>query len=428
MKVAFHFNNSNISEVDFSCIEEGNPGIGGSENSHVLIPTLLMKRGNIDAVLLINKNSRFASWVEYDVVNDSEGALIYCQSNNIDILVFDAKFVDVTLLVKYPDVNVVLWSHNFITIKQLRIYSKLDNVLRIVNVGREYNDLYRDMNIFAKSAYIFNSFNMEYLKKYMNGQPSFASRGNNIVYVGSLIRVKGFCLLAKAWPEIKKQVPDAELFVIGSGKLYDRNAQLGEWGIADDEYEKEFIPYLLENGKISSSVHFMGLLGIKKFEIMKRCRVGIPNPSGTSETFGNGAVEMALMGCNVTTIRCVGYLDSVYNKGNLYNTPKELAGFVIRLLKEESDPHERLVEFIDNNFSLRIVIEQWEKLFKSNLLFPVIPEPLFCNDSNYHNKKLKEWIRKHIPFFLRRYIPAVERFYPCLFTRIVRKINRIMEK
>lgn len=78
--------------------------------------------------------------------------------------------------------------------------------------------------------------------------PNF-KREHNVCYIGSLHPAKGFQFLAQAWPKVLKEVPDANLFIIGSGKLYGRNAQLGKWGIAKEEFEEEFMPYITQNGK-----------------------------------------------------------------------------------------------------------------------------------------------------------------------------------
>ena len=42
--------------------------------------------------------------------------------------------------------------------------------------------------------------------------------------MGGLRVTKGFHILAKVWKEVVKEVPDAELHVMGGSKLYDENA------------------------------------------------------------------------------------------------------------------------------------------------------------------------------------------------------------
>ena len=62
-----------------------------------------------------------------------------------------------------------------------------------------------------------------------------------VTYVGSLTKGKGFHVLAKEWKNILKAVPDAELYVLGSGKLYDNKAELGEYGLAEKTYENNLL-------------------------------------------------------------------------------------------------------------------------------------------------------------------------------------------
>ena len=63
--------------------------------------------------------------------------------------------------------------------------------------------------------------------------------------------------------------------------MYNKNTKLGKWGIAEENYEKVFMPYLLDkNGKILSSVTFYGKTVNEKYEILGKTKVGVPNPGG----------------------------------------------------------------------------------------------------------------------------------------------------
>src|SRR5699024_4727723 len=101
--------------------------------------------------------------------------------------------------------------------------------------------------------------------------------------------------------------------VVGSGRLYNRNAKLGTYGIADESYEKEFIKFLIDkNGKILPQVHFHGVLGgEEKLDVMARCAVGIVNPTGETETFGISAIEFEAMGIPVVTRDTGGFRNVV---------------------------------------------------------------------------------------------------------------------
>ena len=93
------------------------------------------------------------------------------------------------------------------------------------------------------------------------------------MYLGSLVPQKGFHLLAKIWLKVVERVPNARLVVIGSGKLYDSNAQLGDWNIADKNYEDKYIkPFLvdIESGNPHASVKLMGKMGLEKKELLSK--------------------------------------------------------------------------------------------------------------------------------------------------------------
>ena len=70
------------------------------------------------------------------------------------------------------------------------------------------------------------------------------------------------------------------------------------------------------------------------------------------------------MDCEVVTIKCPGYLDTVCKKENLYDNPDDLADKVISLLKSQSDDYLRVLSYIDR-FSVKAVVAAWEKLFFS---------------------------------------------------------------
>jgi glycosyltransferase involved in cell wall biosynthesis len=253
----------------------------------------------------------------------------------------------------------------------------------------------------------------------------FRDRNNNVIYVGSLVKVKGFLELAKVWKKVLSYVPDANLYVVGTGKLYGNNRMLGNSGIADTEYESQFIPYLLdENGNLLPSVHFMGIMGDEKNDLLLKCKVGVPNPTGISETFGFTAVEMQAMGCLVTTMRCPGYLDTVALNGILYKSTSKLAKSIITLLQQKDNDYQLMYNFIKSRFDYNIIISQWEKLLmdcgnnKMEYLHSLYP----LSNPNYHGKRIKEFIRKwkkRIPVL--QVVPPVEIFIDMIYRFFNRK-------
>ena len=73
---------------------------------------------------------------------------------------------------------------------------------------------------------------------------------------------------------------------------------------------------------------------------------------------------MEMMGCLVTTIKCPGYLDTVYDKSNLYNDTAELKSFIIRLLKENTLDYNATLNFI-SEFNVDKITNQWLRLLNN---------------------------------------------------------------
>ena len=259
--------------------------------------------------------------------------------------------------------------------------------------------MYRDHKAFLKSVYIYNGMPVEYLKTQLPYIPSYNKRPFEVTYIGSIVPYKGFHILAEAWKDILKVFPQAKLNVIGSGKLYDRTSKLGRYGIAEEEYEKQFMPALTDDaGNIIPSVHFWGVLGTEKNEILKRTRVGVPNPSGISETFCITALEMQAMGALVTTINYGGLKNTVFHTGLLYNNPKDLATSIVTLLKKKDNHIQDFYEFMEENFSFEHITKDWIDFINhlSDSSIPFLPN----NNSDYASK-LKEFnrkIKRNIPF------------------------------
>ena len=197
-----------------------------------------------------------------------------------------------------------------------------------------------------------------------------------------------------------KAVPDAHLNVIGSGKVYNSNAVLGPYGIAEESYENEFMPYLIDdNGGILPSVTFWGSLGKEKNEILARTKVGVPNPAGTSETFCLSAVEMALYGARIVSKKYVGLIDTVPNDiGTLFKSENELCKLLIGELQGQTS--RKSWEFINSNFSSSVISQEWLVLIHSLLK----GEPVYSTEkpvnSSYNLKFLRELNRK-----LKRFLP-----------------------
>lgn len=410
-KIAFYLNNRN--SIDCSTITEGNPGLGGSEYLIILVPTLLSMRYNdIDVTLYTNYQGELPKElhsIPCDTIHDFASQ---CSLNKEDYCVVSYTSVQNEIIKTFSNLKFVIWCHNFVSWKNLDFYANQNNIVRIITVGREQLDLYRDHPAFNKSDYIYNTIPTDSLRLWMKEIKSLGARKNGVVYIGSLIECKGFLHIAKAWKKVLKVVPDASLYVIGRGNLYNENAKLGPFKLAEEKFENKFIPFLSDENGLLSSVKFLGVLGKEKFDVIKECKVGVPNPGGLTETFGLTAIEMQAMGCIVTTIKCPGYLDTVYDKGMLYDNPSKLADYIISGLKAtDSADLSKVSCFIESNFSYDVIMPQWHKLFTECLSIDssIHSDSEKLVNSDYHLKKWKDAIRKKKNIPIVRMIPSLER-------------------
>ncbi|WP_298488581.1 glycosyltransferase family 4 protein [uncultured Maribacter sp.] len=422
--VAFYLNNIGIESIDCRNLANSNPGIGGSEYAILSIAHSLSVRKNaLNVILFTERKGLFPKEICCNIINTIENAILSSIKKKVDYFLVDHKRIPKELISKYPTVKFVIWAHNFMNESDLEFYYNAANVIRIINVGREQRDLHRDHKIAYKLDYIYNALSLSSIKKYNVSSYPFQKRKNNVIYMGSIVPSKGFHLLAQAWPNILKKVPDAQLFILGSGKLYDRKLKLGKWGIAEKDYENKFMKFLVEDNKIHPSVHFMGVLGEEKNNLLLKCKVGVPNPSGISETFGFTSIEMQAMGCNVTTIKCPGYLDTVFNKNNLYQSASSLTNQITKLLIEQSNEYKDVLAFIKSNFSFEVILLQWEELFLKSL----DQNYLIQNYKEIHNPEFR---LKFIKEFLRK-IKSKYNFLKNIITMeyiLVRSYDKIIEK
>jgi len=344
----------------------------------VLIASALAENKTIDVVLYVMADGQFPLGLKIKQVSGLREAILDSNKTNVDYLVFTHSPISVKE--KYfnnipTKTGLIVWCHNFISNKWLSFYANCKELKSIICVGREMLDLYVDHKAYTKMDYIYNGFPFADKEILMKKLVDVQKRENIVTYIGSIVPSKSFHWLAKAWKNVLKMVPDAQLYVIGNGNLYNGTVRLGKYHIAEESYEKVFMPYLTDDqGNILPSVHFMGKLGIEKNEIIAKTKVGVPNPSGYTETFGLTAVEMETLGCVVVSYKCPGYIDTVVEKRNLYSNPRKISAYIIKnLLTPKINFCETYDELKDKFYYEHIVVD-WIKLF----------EALHCGNCKIH--------------------------------------------
>lgn len=386
----------NYGGIDLDEIPKGNPGIGGSEYLLLQLFYYLSK----DMQVLLLSTDTHVSGKNTVYVRDDVEAITMASQLKCEIFIFIPKERGQRFYTKLDQstLKAVAWVHNYISYQIIDYLENCNAVKRVVFVGRQHYDSYIDTELIGKATYIYNM-----VKKSAHERMDIESKENIVTYVGALIPTKGFHKLAKVWKRVLKRVPDAQLYVVGSGALYDRTSVLGKWNLAETGYEKKFMRYLTgEQQELLTSVHFMGHMGAEKEELLKKTKVGIANPTGKSETFCLSAVEYKAYGIPVISYRGYGLLDTVHDgkDGLLIKSPKDLIRAIVSLLTDNAE-NKRLADYgyqvTSKEFDIDIIIPKWKELLqevRSNEPCTIqIPDSHWNDDFKrikYINYKLKK--------------------------------------
>lgn len=352
------------SPVDARKVEEGNPGIGGTEYMMLLLASYLGHYPQYSIYVLANQTILFDSSVNICNAGDSNLPHVL-RANSISILIVKSTLSqNICQTLTDSQVKIIVWGHNYYLNDYANYVANNKSIVANVFVGKQLYDRYIDHDIICKSTVIYNMVpappDAENFKR--------AHVPHVVTYVGALIYTKGFHLLAKVWKDVLEEVPDAQLYVIGSGKLYDKMAELGDFGIANADYEKSFIKFLLDdNNKLLNSVKFLGVVSEDKGKFFRETGVGVINPSARSETFGLGIIEMNEYGIPVVTINKNGFPDTIEDNisGFLCKNLEDIKNKIIFLLKNQELNLKMggVAKERAKLFSPEKILPQWIKLF-----------------------------------------------------------------
>lgn len=364
MKIAFYYNDEHLPILDYSEPNNGNPGVGGTQYCFLLLISNLKKlKPEYELVVYCYKKSSYPEGVNICIINNFDEALSSSvQHRNDYFLMKQETSHHINELIKYSRQKVIFWGHNFYLSDLADSIVKNKQIVANVFVGKQQYDRYIDHPIMKKSTVIHNMLtdNIDVSERCYS-EPI-------VVYMGVLVPSKGFLELAKMWKSILKEVPSAKLWVVGRGNVYNRTSKLGKLGIADESFEKSFIPYLSDsNGNLLDSISFLGLMGPEKIDILKRASVGVVNPSARTEIFSMTIMEMASAQLPVVTLNANGFPDSIENgkTGYLCSTQSRISKKIIRLLKDK-DLCAQLgyaAKLRLQMFSPKEIIPQWVNLF-----------------------------------------------------------------
>lgn len=407
MLVGFYHPFYGNKNTDISLVFNGNPGYGGTQFCFsILIYQLAVLYKDLNIIVYSDTKLTLPNGCICKIVSNEKELLSEAKKDNVQFLILktpnDLKFYEINSKYKVP---LICWAHNYFNAHISKILTNSNWVKSIVFVGKQMYDFYYDDDVIEKSTFIYNA---------VPDRPCDAERKYKpftAVYMGSIIRQKGIIELMKLWKIVEEKYPQAELNIIGTGKLYNKNSKLGPMGLADEKLEKELYPYLCGvDGK--KNIHMLGLMGEKKYKIFSESAVGIVNPSAKTETFGMGIIEMNSVGLPVVTKGWNGHLDTIIN-GKTGLTAFTIRGIAKQLI--------RLFEDDELNTRLGKAAKERVKLYSPNKIARQWHDLFFSLDSNsYRFKKLTlskpywnnyKFIRKSNAFFRQslklKFLPSI---------------------
>jgi len=373
MKVGIYFDNSGIADVDLTHPEKGNPGVGATQYLLASFPYYFSKHSPsaVECILYVPKAARLPLDVSVVKARDLAAAAEASHHDRCDVFIClpPGREADMAVFTTLECVQVptVMWANNTPYARCLDAIHTSQHVKRLVCAGREGMDYLRDHAVFPKSTFIFNGIDVGLYAP----RSRVARMPNTVVYLGSLVPIKGFHVLARAWPSIRHTLRDARLLVIGTGDLYQREVRLGKWGIAEESYESQIRSYLSgRDGEPDYGVKFLGRLGAEKIGVLQAASVGVVNPSGRSEICPVSALELQACGTPVVSTPKHGVADTVIDgeTGLLGRGDRALRRNIIYLLTHPSvvDAYgTNALRFLRDNFSYQTVMDKWYTLLRS---------------------------------------------------------------
>lgn len=412
MKFGILFNDSKVKNKDFSSVRISNPGVGGTEYCYLMLMSYIQEVKDIELIVYTysnNCNNQYPCGVVVKNFPSKVECILKAKEDCVDVMLINfTEIEEVDREIRKCKLATIVWVHNLINANTVNFLNINPYYKRVILLGNEHYERYIDHDFIKKCVIIPNMVSVPDTIR-------DSTQENNVVYTGALVKSKGFHSVAKAWKKVVREVPDAQLYVIGTGKLYDNTQMLGKMNIAESRYENEFIPFLLNaDGELLDSVHFLGLLGPEKVDIYKKAKVGVVNPTAKTEVCPISVLEMAALGIPVISKKKNGVPDTIKNNetGLLISSESELAKTIITLLtdnKLNKKLGDSARNFVISNFSPEIILERWVTVLKD-----VVNCKISCT---YHRNKVYylandfKWLKlitRMLRFDLKlRFIPSI---------------------
>lgn len=193
------------------------------------------------------------------------------------------------------------------------------------------------------------------------------SKTMRIVYLGALMRAKGFVHIARAWSDIKRLIPNVQLHVIGASSTYGRPPE-HDLIPCDNELAHEILENIPQTDIEAGKVVFHGNLGREKFDIMRDCDAAILNPTGVYEAFPASPLECMAAGLPVIASDDYGMADSMsFFPELVLKTPDQIPSRLQWLISDDlryEELRQRAFAVADwFNSQTGVILARWRRLF-----------------------------------------------------------------
>jgi glycosyltransferase involved in cell wall biosynthesis len=244
-----------------------------------------------------------------------------------------------------------------------------------------------------------------------------------IVYLGALVKAKGFHFIAEQWRKIKSIYPNVRLHVIGSAETYGFHMDLHELIPTHKDYAEQILASVDCQDILDGRVVFHGNLGDEKFDIIKNSHIGIINPTGNSESFCTSAVEILSCGIPLVSSRDFGMYETMkYFPELSLKRPEDIVGKIQYVLGDRDRYNELCSRslFVGKYFDSQnsVIMARWVRLINQvtnkNVEGSVSPLGRLEYGSYYVNYiNLRIWLSRFFPGY--KYLRFIKRTFIKLF-------------
>jgi glycosyltransferase involved in cell wall biosynthesis len=338
------------------------------------------------------------------LVNDLAAAVQECERRGIGKLIFVAlanpEQLQLLRRKKPGKVKLIAWAHNTPTFEYLTAAYRCPDFEKLIAVSNVQAYSLAHHPIFDRTWVAPNFVDLAF----WDAPDEVVAANHTVVsYIGALKPAKGFHLLARIWPAIARQHPQARLNVCGSPGLYGKTESLGQYGIAEAQYEQLILAPLGGSRESAQSlgVTFLGSLTKHRLrEQIQQSSLVVVNPtvSGSIETFCLSAAEPLALGVPVVGGHAGGLLEVVGHEqgGLLAHDSAELQAHLQRLIEQ---PEQRAAFGREGQartrklHSKKAALERWSALLNDQDIpqFTLADAGLFPPDF-HRRRRLRKWL------------------------------------